>query len=206
MIALIVMLALAAPPEKSPDWKRLLAEGERLTLDASPKVQLKGARLKAKAFELEPNRVETAAGMCHAYFIRIFFEKNRQKAQALGMKGARMAEKVAKRWPKRAEGYYWIAANNGALAKHIGVIEAVSQGLGGTIERAALKALELDRTLYGGSVLRLLGRYYTLIPWPLRNTDKAVKLLTEAHELMPANMAGVQFLAEALTLSGDKDK
>ncbi|MFT7623320.1 MAG: hypothetical protein ACI9WU_002503, partial [Myxococcota bacterium] len=106
----------------------------------------------------------------------------------------------------RAEGYYWIAANNGALAKHIGVIEAVSQGLGGTIERAALKALELDRTLYGGSVLRLLGRYYTLIPWPLRNTDKAVKLLTEAHELMPANMAGVQFLAEALTLSGDKDK
>lgn len=206
LIALALATLLASPTALAEDWKALLERGEKLTLSPTPKVQLRGARMTAKAYKLAPDEIEATAGMCHALFLRSFFTKERKKAEKYARKAVSLARKMIKRWPKRAEGYYWMASSTGLLVRIIGVLDAVSQGLATRVEKAGLKALELDRTLYKGAVPRLLGRYYYLVPWPMKDLDKAVDLLADAYKQDPANVTGMRYLGEAWEAKGDKTK
>lgn len=168
--------------------------------------QMRGARMLLKAHELAPEQLETMAGMAEAYFVRAFWEEERAKVVRYARKGEGWARKVIAQWPSRAEGYYWAAANIGVRARAAGIMEAINGGLAGKIERMGLRALERDPDLYQGAIQRLLGRYYTKLPWPLTKADRAVALLEEAHRHDPAHVNGMLYLGEALVLTGQEER
>lgn len=205
--ALVLAWLGAAPPAGDPALTAdtALQRGRELLESNSVATQLKGARLLLRAYELAPDRVDTQAAACEAWFMRA--DQARQPARAPGMakKITRCGRRIVRRWPARAEGYYWTAVGIGCTAMHGSVMDALNEGVADKIERLGRKAVELDRTLYGGAPLRLLGRYYQKLPWPLTSLDKARPLLEEALRIDPDNITNQRYLAELLATVGEDD-
>ena len=204
--ALLVAAAVAHTPMADPpatESSALLARARPLLVSHSRTRQLAGTKLLKQAYEGSPGRLETVVGMAQAYFVRAYWAESRPaKQRRLAKKGVQWAKRAVSRWPQRAEGYYWAAANFGMVATASGVLAAVQQGLAGKIEQSGLAALKRNPTLYRGAVPRLLGRYYQMLPWPLKRPKRALELLEEAHRLDPDHVAGQQYLAEGLHDSG----
>ncbi len=204
--SLVLMLALVAPAAPPPDAQALLDRAAPLFEAHSRKLQLKGARMLRKAHKRDPEHLETMCGMSRAFFARSHWSNDRDKKRRLARKGVRWAERVIKRWPDRAEGYYWAALNLGLLAQSSGLLAAVQQGFAQRIQKNGLAALARNPALYGGATQRMLGRYYFVVPWPLRNRKRALELLEDGHRRRPTNVAGQRYLAEALWDAGQKKR
>ena len=181
----------------------LLAEARPLMESDTIRGQLKGATLLLAAYAKAPDRLDTLAGACEGWFVRGYWSKDKAKAQRLGKRAAKAGRQIIKRWPKRAEGYYWAAVGMGLWAQNGSVMDAINQGVAAKIERLGRKAVKLNRALYRGAPLRLLGRYYFALPWPMKAPAKARPLLEEAHRLDPKNLTNLLYLGELLAELGD---
>lgn len=203
---LVLAVSSVAPSGPPPAVQALLDRAGILFEAHSKKQQFEGSRLLRQAHKRAPDHLVTMAGMAQACFARSHWGDKPDKRRKFARLGIRWAKRVIKRWPDRAEGYYWAALNFGLLAKSSGVLVAVQEGLAGQIERNGLAALKRNPTLYRGGTQRLLGRYYFKVPWPLRDRKRALTLLEEGHRLGPDNVAGQRYLAEALWSSGKRKR
>ena len=72
------------------------------------------------------------------------------------------------------------------------------------------KVYALDKMYEDAAAILALGRFWTVIPWPLRDYDKAIKYLREYQATQYFNKPppdGPIFLAELLLkIGGDKNK
>jgi tetratricopeptide (TPR) repeat protein len=76
--------------------------------------------------------------------------------------GVQAGETASKLDPKRPEGYFWMAANMGALAESYGLRQGLKYR--GRIRDALEMVLKLDPAFQDGSADRALGRWYYLVP------------------------------------------
>ena len=208
MPAVLLLLHLSQPVALAPpeDVGQLLAEADRQIQMGQRAPALLGARLLLRAHELGPDRLDTTAGVARAWFMRAYWSEKRAQVMSCTRRGLKWARRAAEKWPMEAEGFYWAAANYGLLAQATGILQAVNEGLATRIEKMGTAALKRNPELYDGAVQRLLGRYYQMLPWPLKKLDRAIELLEVAHRANPAHVAGNQYLGEALAEKGQKNR
>jgi tetratricopeptide (TPR) repeat protein len=98
--------------------------------------------------------------------------------------------------PSAVHGHYWSMACIGIHSEAVGIINAVRNGLAGKYEDAGERAMAIDPNYDTGGPLRALGRFYDLLPWPLRDEDKAYDYLRRAVAVGPEHARNLFFLAE----------
>jgi tetratricopeptide (TPR) repeat protein len=121
-------------------------------------------------------------------------EKERKTAYEEGIEAGRQAAAIQ---PGRPEGYFWQAANMGALAESFGLRQGIRyrKPVKETLERV----LAIDPGFQDGSADRALGRWYDKVPGLFGGSNqKAVEHLRKSLTYNPDSTASHFFLAEVL--------
>jgi tetratricopeptide (TPR) repeat protein len=185
-------------------WKFLLKRGYDLSEQRDRSSKLLGAEMLWRAYLLRPTEFDSLIAGSKSSEIKASHASKKSDIAKWGKQGWDLAQEIIKRWPERAEGYFWASINIGQYARGGGVWTAIRHGLAGKIEQMALESIKRNPKLYAGAAQRILGRYYYKLPWPMRKLPKSLKYLTEAYQQYPQNVTGMQFLAETLWDSGQK--
>ncbi len=104
---------------------------------------------------------------------------------SLAREGAAFAESATRLDPTRVEGHLALGLNLTIQAIAEGGMNALVQGLPGKIRDAVDKAVAADRLHDGAGPLRLEGRFFTNVPWPLRDLPRAERALLDAEAHAP---------------------
>lgn len=116
-----------------------------------------------------------------------------------------LGEKATQLHPKRVEGHYWAGVGVGAYSQAVGIMSALTQGLEGRFNGFIDRAIEIDPDYFGGAPVAAKGRYHFELPWPKRNLNKAVELLTRVNTKHPDNLRAWLFRAEAELARGQPE-
>ncbi|HXN81718.1 MAG TPA: tetratricopeptide repeat protein [Myxococcales bacterium] len=103
-------------------------------------------------------------------------------------------------------GQYWAAVGIGLYSEGVGILTALSEGLEGKFRSRAQAALRIDKDYLDGGPQVLWGRYFYKLPWPKRDLDEAVRVLSAAAKEHPRNLRLKLFLADALADSDRKEE
>jgi tetratricopeptide (TPR) repeat protein len=117
--------------------------------------------------------------------------------------GTKVGQAASLLEPNKPEGYFWMAANMGALAESYGL----GQGLKyrGKIKDALETVLKIDPAFMDGSADRALGRWYYLVPGFFGgDKKKSEEHLRKSLTYDPNSTASHFFLAETLMDDGKK--
>jgi hypothetical protein len=107
--------------------------------------------------------------------------------------------------PSRPEGFFWMAANMGALAESYGLRQGLKYR--GPIKDALEHVLMIDPAFQKGSADRALGRWYFKVPGLFGGSKtKSVEHLQKSLTYDPNSSASHYFLAETLLDMGRKDE
>ena len=107
--------------------------------------------------------------------------------------------------PSRPEGFFWVAANMGALAESYGLRQGIKYR--GAIKDALEKVLMIDPGFQKGSADRALGRWYFKVPGLFGGSKtKSVEHLQKSLIYDPNSTASHYFLAETLLDMNRKDE
>jgi len=124
----------------------------------------------------------------------------RRAALERGVDAARQAAALE---PNRPEGYFWMAANMGALAESFGMRQGLKYR--GPIKEALERVLAIDAGYLKGSADRALGRWYYKVPGLFGGSKKTSEAhLRKSLTYDPNSTASHFFLAETL-FSLDRD-
>ncbi len=121
-------------------------------------------------------------------------EAARRPALERGVAAGKQAAMAA---PGRPEGYFWTAANMGALAESFGMRQGLRYR--GAIKDALETVLRIDPAFQQGSADRALGRWYHKVPGLFGGSkQKAEEHLRKSLTYNPNSTASRFFLAETL--------
>jgi hypothetical protein len=135
--------------------------------------------------------------VARAYFWSAYTQPSRLLKKSLAAKAIEWAERARRRAADRVEGHYFYAVAVGQYASTIGVVTAVSDGVVDKFESAARRAYDIDRDYVFGAPGIVLGRYYFLLPWPLRDVQRSRHYLEEVVARHPTALIARCYLAEA---------
>jgi len=160
--------------------------------------QLASAQRAAAVWEsrlnANPKDFESAWKLARAcYWLGGRVAANERRAQyERGIEAGRLASELQ---PDRPEGYFWMAANMGALAEGFGLRAGLRYR--GPIKTALEIVLKIDPAFQQGSADRALGRWYQKVPGLFGGSkDKAVEHLQRSLTYDPESTASHYFLAE----------
>jgi len=129
--------------------------------------------------------------------------KEGDEKAALGKKAWDAADRAINANANDVHGQYNAAVGIGLYSEGVGIITALSQGLEGKFRDRILNALRLDKDYLDGAPQVVWGRYFFKLPWPKRDVDQALKVLTEAVRTHPHNLRAKVYLADCYA---DADK
>lgn len=179
-------------------WKKLLHRGTAMLAKKEKRHHYAGIRSLLRAHRLAPTRRETMTEACRAFMLLSILSKKKGQKAKWSRRGRKLATKLMKRWPHRAEGYYWSAVHLGIHASSTNPLAVLFNGIPQKIEKFGNKAVKLNSKLYRGASHRLLGRYYFKMPWPTKNLRRSLRHLKASYQLDPGNAYGLLFLAETM--------
>jgi hypothetical protein len=117
-----------------------------------------------------------------------------RKALERGVEAARIASMLE---PMKPDGYFWMAADMGALAESFGMRQGIKYR--GAIKEALETSLRLDPAYLEGSADRALGRWYFKVPGLFGgDKKKSEEHLRKSLTYNPNSTASLFFLAETL--------
>ena len=112
-------------------------------------------------------------------------------------RGADAGRRASAIEPMRPEGYFWMAANMGALAESFGLRQGLRYR--GQIKEALETVLRIDPAFQQGSADRALGRWYFKVPRLFGGSnDRSLEHLQRSLSYNPGSTASRFFLAETL--------
>lgn len=126
-----------------------------------------------------------------------------------GKEGMQYAQKAIELEPDKPDGHYFYGLSVGVYSDGVSVLTALSEGLKGKTQAGFEKAYELDKMYRDGGPMLSLGRFWSVLPWPMRDREKALTYLREyqATPYFKDNYEAYIYLAEVLIgLGGDKNK
>ena len=192
----LTLLALPARAQAPPDPDALYSQREDLT-KARQAADIWSTRLKSN-----PKDFESAWKLSRALFWLGGHgpEKQRQQDLEAGTEVGRTASTLD---PKRPEGYFWMAANEGTLAESYGLRAGLKYR--GQIKDALETVLKLDPAYQQGSADRALGRWYFKVPGLFGGDKKESEAhLRKSLTYDQNSTASRFFLAETLIDMGRK--
>jgi tetratricopeptide (TPR) repeat protein len=129
-------------------------------------------------------------------------EAERRTFLERGIEAGRKASAIE---PARPDGYFWMAANMGALAESFGVRQGIKYRK--PIREALETALKIDPAYQEGSPDRALGRWYQKVPHLFGGDRKlAEQHLRASLAYNPESTASHFFLAELFIEDGKKSE
>jgi hypothetical protein len=114
-----------------------------------------------------------------------------------------VGDNAAQARPEDVRGQYNGAVGIGLYSEAVGILNALAQGLEGKFKSRVGAAIRIDKDYEGGAPQVLWGRYFYKLPWPKRDIDESIKILTAAVAAHPKNLRAKWYLAESL-MSNDK--
>jgi tetratricopeptide (TPR) repeat protein len=164
----------------------------------------KAAEIWARQLASNPKNFTAAARLAQArYWLGTngLPEPERKAALEAGIAASRAAIALD---PKRPEGYFWLAANMGALAESYGLRQGIKYR--GQIRDAMEMVLKIDPAFQDGSADRALGRWYYKVPGLFGGSNKkSEEHLRKSLTYNPNSIISHIFLAETLADMGRKD-
>ena len=188
IVATSLTAAAAQDGATTTDPDRLYADREHLQ-SAMDAAAIWESRLKAN-----PKDFESAWKLARAcYWLGGHVAVDGRRAQyERGIEAGRQASVLE---PKRPEGFFWMAANMGAMAESFGLRAGIKYR--GPVKKALETVLMLDPGFQQGSADRALGRWYQKVPGLFGGSkEKSVEHLQRSLTHDPASTASHYFLAE----------
>lgn len=187
-LAFFVPALAAAQPARDPD--ALYANREDLA-SARDAAAIWQARVGAN-----PRDFESSWKLGRAFYWLGGHDAREERKQDFE-RGITAAERAIALRGDRPEGYFWKAANMGALAESFGLRQGLKYR--GAIRDALETVLKIDPTFQQGSADRALGRWYLKVPALFGGSkQKSEAHLRKALTYNPASTASHTFLADTL--------
>jgi tetratricopeptide (TPR) repeat protein len=126
-----------------------------------------------------------------------------------GKEGMNYAQKATELDPAKPDGYYYYGLNVGVYADGVSVFTALAEGLKDKTQSSFEKTYEIDKMFKEGGPMIALGRFWAVLPWPMRDRKKSLKYYREyqATEYFADNIEAHVYLGELLVqMGGDKNK
>jgi tetratricopeptide (TPR) repeat protein len=126
-----------------------------------------------------------------------------------GKAGMQYAQKAIELEPGKPDGYYYYGLNVGIYSDGVSIFTALSEGLKDKTQSSFEKTYEIDKMYNDGGPMLSLGRFWAVLPWPMRDRDKSLKYYREYQttEYFENNIEANVYLAELLIqIGGDKNK
>jgi tetratricopeptide (TPR) repeat protein len=188
---LVLMFSLL---HAQPDPDGLYKERSNLT-KAQEAIAIWEARLKA-----DPRDFESAWKISRATYWVGKHEEGDAGRRTLE-RGVAAGRQAAALQPERPDGYFWMAANMGALAESYGLRQGLRYR--GQIKDALERALRIDAAFMDGSADRALGRWYHMVPGLFGGSEtKSEEHLRKSLTYNSNSILSRFFLAETLFARG----
>jgi hypothetical protein len=124
---------------------------------------------------------------------------------ALGHKGWDAADLAIAARPGDVRAQYNGATGIGLYAEGVGILTALQQGLEGKFRERIGAALKIDKDYLDGAPQVVWGRFFFKLPWPKRDDNESIRILTPLLDTHPHNMRAKLYLADSLTDEGSAD-
>ncbi len=117
-----------------------------------------------------------------------------------------LAEQAIALSPESVEGHYYYGLGVGIYADGVSILTALSEGLKGKTQESFEKAYALDKTYHRGGPILSLGRFWTVLPWPMRDKHKALQYFREFEQtgFLDTLAEGQVYFGELLIRLGGK--
>ncbi|HET9754612.1 MAG TPA: hypothetical protein VFP52_16690, partial [Myxococcales bacterium] len=114
--------------------------------------------------------------------------KEGDEKAALGKKAWDAGDKAVQADPGDVRGHYNAGVGIGLYSEGVGIITALSQGLEGKFRDRIQAAMRIDNGYLDGAPQVVWGRYFFKLPWPKRDVDESIKVLTAAVQGHPKSL------------------
>lgn len=172
----------------------------------------KSTELYAKAVQANPSNFEVAwkaSRACRAY-ANLTKESNvagwKDLCKKYGKLGMDYAEKAQKIDPNKAEGFYYYGLAVGSYADGVSIVTALKEGLKGKTQSGFENAYAKNKMYDDGGPILALGRFWMVLPWPMKDNKKAEQYIREYVKLFPNNAESQCYLGELLIDMKKKDE
>jgi tetratricopeptide (TPR) repeat protein len=175
----------------------------------------KSIDLYIKAVEQDPNDYEAAWKCARAH--REYADKAKKKGMEgwkkicaqYGKAGMLYAQKAIELKPQRPDGHYYYGLNVGIYSDGVSIFTALREGLKDKTQKSFEKTYEINKMYKEGGPMLSLGRFWAVLPWPLRDREKSLAYYREYQQTQyfATNTEAQLFIAELLVqIGGDKNK
>ena len=126
-----------------------------------------------------------------------------------GKEGMQYAQKATELDPAKPDGYYYYGLNVGVYSDGVSIFTALAEGLKDKTQSSFEKTYEIDKMFKEGGPMIALGRFWAVLPWPMRDRKKSLNYYREyqATEYFADNIEAHVYLGELLIqMGGDKNK
>ncbi len=99
-----------------------------------------------------------------------------------GKMGMTYAEKAIALNPEKVEGHFWYGMNAGIYTDSVSMLTAILEGLKGKVQQSFETSYQYDKYYEHGGPIAALGRFWAVLPWPLKDKKLAMKYYREFHK------------------------
>ncbi|MBW2432739.1 MAG: hypothetical protein JRF36_03995 [Deltaproteobacteria bacterium] len=194
------------------DW---LAQADRIFDQGGLENYKKSIDVYIKAVEKQPDDYEAAWKCARAH--REYADEAKKKGiegwqdicAQYGKAGMQYAQKAIELKPQRPDGHYYYGLNVGIYSDGVSVFTALKEGLKDKTQKSFEETYEINKMYNDGGPMLSLGRFWAVLPWPMRDRKKSLAYYREYQqtEYFATNTEAQLFLAELLIqIGGDDNK
>jgi len=126
-----------------------------------------------------------------------------------GKTGMQYAQKAIELETDKPDGHYYYGLNVGIYSDGVSIFTALAEGLKNKTQSSFEKTYEINKMYKKAGPMLSLGRFWAVLPWPMRDRNKSLKYYLEyqATEYFADNIEAHVYLGELLIqMGGDKNK
>jgi|GEM_PF-865993 len=148
-------------------------------------------KLYKKAVEKNPESYEANWKMARAYRVyTVYAYREKQDGwkdicEKYGQKCLNFAEKAVEKNPDRVEGHFYFGLCVDSYSKGVSMFTAINKGLKDKALKHFSRAYSLDKKFLKGAPILALACLWDNLPWPFRDTQKALQYYREAEKMIP---------------------
>ena len=199
----LLLSSWAAAADELAEADRLFAQGGLQNLQQSIPLYLKAVEQNPGSFE--------ANWKCARAHREYANQAKRQDAADWkkicaehGKTGMQYAQKAIDLQPDKPDGYYYYGVNVGIYSDGVSIVTALAEGLKDKTQSSFEKAYTIDKSYKQGGPMLSLGRFWSVLPWPLRDRQKGLDYFREYQKAgyFDSNIEAHLFLSELLIQTG----
>lgn len=124
-----------------------------------------------------------------------------------GKAGMTYAERAVALAPERVEGHYYYGLSVGIYSDGVSILTALSEGLKNKTQESFERAYAIDKGYNAGGPMLSLGRFWSVLPWPMDDEDKALAYFREFQSagFLDDSVEGQVYFAELLVDIGGRE-